>query len=421
MTGRANVVTESAMAPPRAPISARSVCEERGSGERAFISAVFGARLVATATARGLAPARLWRRLGVTPEEVARDPLLPVPMDRHLGLWQHVLEALPDPEIPFAYARQASIDAYGLLGLACKTAPDVETALSVVARFLPAYASDLRVALERRRAGALAVVLVAAGAPTLARRAQRESGLAEIWAALGELTGEAVGLPPGPGVGRSSGLPPGPGVGRSSGLPPGIGAGTPEGLPTRHATPFAPLAVSFTHRAPRDDAPHRSFFGIAPAFSAKEDALVLPRALLLRTPVRADAALHAYLVSQLASAAAAATSVRPLPFAERARAAVFQVLPSSPRAAVVARLLGVSVRTLQRRLGEESTSYEAVVDGARRGVAEALLEDPRATIAEVARATGFSEPSAFSRAFKRWTRRSPRRVPRESRSVGRRG
>jgi AraC-like DNA-binding protein len=67
----------------------------------------------------------------------------------------------------------------------------------------------------------------------------------------------------------------------------------------------------------------------------------------------------------------------------------------------------MSRRTLERRLSEEGTTYRDLVEGLRRGLAEQFLVEPRVAIAEVAFLLGFSEASAFHRAFKRWTGKTP--------------
>ncbi len=73
-----------------------------------------------------------------------------------------------------------------------------------------------------------------------------------------------------------------------------------------------------------------------------------------------------------------------------------------PSLVEIARELGLTPRTLQRRLKAESTTYRTVLDQARLELAgRALLES--ATTARVAESLGFSEPAAFQRAFKRWT------------------
>jgi AraC-like DNA-binding protein len=68
----------------------------------------------------------------------------------------------------------------------------------------------------------------------------------------------------------------------------------------------------------------------------------------------------------------------------------------------VARHLAMAPRTLQRRLAAEGVSYQQVVDDVRRDAAERLLADPSLAVSQIGYLVGFSEPSAFHRAFKRW-------------------
>lgn len=70
-------------------------------------------------------------------------------------------------------------------------------------------------------------------------------------------------------------------------------------------------------------------------------------------------------------------------------------------------LLGMSARTLRRRLEKEGTSYQRIKDNARRDVAISLLSHCGLTVSEVAEQVGFSDPSAFHRSFKKWTGQSP--------------
>lgn len=77
------------------------------------------------------------------------------------------------------------------------------------------------------------------------------------------------------------------------------------------------------------------------------------------------------------------------------------------RADRVARALGYSRQTLYRRLKEEGATFEQVVDALRRRLARKLLRDPGVSIKEIGYRLGFSDPAAFSRAYKRWTGHSP--------------
>jgi AraC-like DNA-binding protein len=78
-----------------------------------------------------------------------------------------------------------------------------------------------------------------------------------------------------------------------------------------------------------------------------------------------------------------------------------------PRAADVAREMGVSERTLHRRLVADGASYQGLLEQAQRRLAEGLLVQSDHSIAEIAFLTGYSEQSAFTRAFKRWVDETP--------------
>ena len=70
--------------------------------------------------------------------------------------------------------------------------------------------------------------------------------------------------------------------------------------------------------------------------------------------------------------------------------------------------LQVNLRTLQRHLAIEGVTYEQLIDDIRKDLAEDLLKTTNLTVEEVAIQLGYSEVSAFSRAFKRWKGISPR-------------
>jgi AraC-like DNA-binding protein len=74
---------------------------------------------------------------------------------------------------------------------------------------------------------------------------------------------------------------------------------------------------------------------------------------------------------------------------------------------VVAERLGMSARTLQRKLQASGTSHQELLDEMRRDLAVRYLREPGMAVCEVAYLLGFSESSAFHRAFKRWTGTTP--------------
>ncbi|MFC0710415.1 helix-turn-helix domain-containing protein [Azorhizophilus paspali] len=65
-------------------------------------------------------------------------------------------------------------------------------------------------------------------------------------------------------------------------------------------------------------------------------------------------------------------------------------------------------RTLRRRLSAEGSRFQSIKDGMRRDMAIHYLTQPSMPISQVARQLGFSEPSAFTRAFKQWTGELPK-------------
>ena len=69
--------------------------------------------------------------------------------------------------------------------------------------------------------------------------------------------------------------------------------------------------------------------------------------------------------------------------------------------------LGMSRATLQRHLKAEGTSFEAILDGLRQRLARRYLRNENFSVKKTAYLLGFSDPAAFSRAFKRWTGQSP--------------
>ncbi|HEX4904763.1 MAG TPA: helix-turn-helix transcriptional regulator [Acidimicrobiales bacterium] len=78
-----------------------------------------------------------------------------------------------------------------------------------------------------------------------------------------------------------------------------------------------------------------------------------------------------------------------------------------PDARDAATRLTMSPQTLRRRLAEEGTSFRAISDDVRRDVAVTSLVDGTESIADLSARLGFSEPSAFTRAFRRWTGDAP--------------
>jgi AraC-like DNA-binding protein len=96
---------------------------------------------------------------------------------------------------------------------------------------------------------------------------------------------------------------------------------------------------------------------------------------------------------------------------DRVRQILMQEVPGgNPSLEWVASRLALSPRTLQRRLRDEGTTHVALLDDLRRDLAIGYLKEKRVPIGEIAFLLGFSEPSAFHRAFRRWTGSTPGEV-----------
>ena len=97
------------------------------------------------------------------------------------------------------------------------------------------------------------------------------------------------------------------------------------------------------------------------------------------------------------------------------RALTPRVAGGDTRISSLARDLGMSGRTLQRRLAAEGVSFQELLDDARKEAAGRCLSESRLTIGEVAYLVGYSEPAPFHRAFKRWFGVTPERFRQQRR------
>jgi AraC-like DNA-binding protein len=170
---------------------------------------------------------------------------------------------------------------------------------------------------------------------------------------------------------------------------------------------FDPVAVYFRHPPPRSIADHERYFGCPVYFGADMDALRVSQDSL-QTPNRlGDASISKFFETHLETQLNDATRDDSLD--SRLRAQVSRSLSEGvPLISDIAASLGMSARTLQRRLAEEGISYQSLVEETRRRLCESLLRHTDYALAEIAFMTGFSEQSAFTRAFKRWQGQTPR-------------
>ncbi len=175
-----------------------------------------------------------------------------------------------------------------------------------------------------------------------------------------------------------------------------------------------PTRVSFVNPAPadaRERPAYEAFFGCPVDFDATHTAVRFPLAYLAIRMPHSDPGLRALLDRQ------AQALLLALPDSDALDRALQQVmLHLLPEAAATlpraARELHVSVRTLQRRLEARGLSWQQLLDRTREQLARQYLADRSLTLGDIALLLGFSEQSAFTRAFRRWTGSTPARARR---------
>jgi AraC-like DNA-binding protein len=170
--------------------------------------------------------------------------------------------------------------------------------------------------------------------------------------------------------------------------------------------PCNPLAVTFARPAPADTAPYRRVFRAPLQFAAATNALEYARADLEDRLPAGNAELargnDEVLVRYLARLQGSRVS-------NRVQQALLDALPDgAPSKAAIARALGMSARNLQRHLADEGTSFKTLLNEARVSLARTYVDEGRLSVTEIAFVLGFADTSTFSRAFKRWTGKSPR-------------
>lgn len=167
-----------------------------------------------------------------------------------------------------------------------------------------------------------------------------------------------------------------------------------------------PIAVFFPYSAREDLSVYRRVFGCPLHFDAPEAVLRFDPAVLTLPLVHANpaasAALERAAMELIETPARGAVRSRAVAIiAERLSAG------QTSTAKQVAKALGMSMRSFQRRLDEEGTSFRELLTEHRVRMARAFLGRRDLTIAEVAMRTGFASSQAFHKAFKRWTGETP--------------
>jgi AraC-like DNA-binding protein len=166
------------------------------------------------------------------------------------------------------------------------------------------------------------------------------------------------------------------------------------------------VAACFEHVRPKYHREYARVFGGAERFSQPFTTLSFSRSLLDRPQLHRHGELSAVL--RLQAEREISRISRGLDEAERVRQYLLVQRPSRlPDVKTAARDMGISARSMRRMLARKGVSYRALVQSVRETLAARMLSDKNTTIQEVAYALGFSDSTAFHRAFKRWKGATP--------------
>ena len=302
---------------------------------------------------QGLDRIVLLEKSGLTEDTIA-DPDARVPTRQMVRLWQTLIDELDDPLLGLNVGAGPCVSEFGLVGYAMLYSDTLLDALSRLARYQRILSEAIRFTLnETSDSYVLAWVMQPA---LMALRHPVESNMHLVMRAARELTGSGI----------------------------------------------SPLAVELPTPPPANLAEYKKIIGCPISFGCDRAAILWrPEQMQLQT-VAADDALVGYLdelakiaVGPLDSGLDSATTA--------VRRTLWSLLPSGrPSIWRTASEMGVSVRTLQRRLSDEGSSFSAVLDTLRRDVTTELMADGRQPAADISFLLGYSEPSAFYRAYRRW-------------------
>jgi len=172
-------------------------------------------------------------------------------------------------------------------------------------------------------------------------------------------------------------------------------------------TEISPASVSFTHDPPADLTSHHQAFQCPVIFNAAENCISYKTSDLDTRTGKADASINAFLVERVEEETRG-IEVQPSKIASDVEKLILDALPSGiPSINQVGASVGMSSRTLTRRLSEAGITFRDLIKKTQEGISKDLLLNTSRSMSEIAFQTGFSEQSAFNRAFKRWTGQSP--------------
>jgi AraC-like DNA-binding protein len=173
--------------------------------------------------------------------------------------------------------------------------------------------------------------------------------------------------------------------------------------------PLAPLRLAFAHASDADAAEYERVLGMVPEFGAEAHLACFDAALLAMPVPNADAGMYPVLQQHAERLLQEREEERERHgIVAQVRACVIRNLANDRvRLAGIAAELGLSPRTLQRKLSDAGASFQQVLDAARHALAQDYLRQRGLSLADIAFLLGYQEQSAFTHAFREWSGMNP--------------
>ncbi|WP_428515005.1 AraC family transcriptional regulator [Roseovarius sp.] len=322
-----------------------------------YVTSLFARKVIAAAGPE-IDTAEMLSFVGIDPDRPG-DPRQMIPAARYYDMLETIAGRIDVTDLPVRTGASMRLDEYGALGLAFKAATTLGASYARVERYARLWTSVAEYELRPANAGTL-FILHRTGERRLGMRLSNEATLASAVSIARQVS----------------------------------------------ALPVVPVEVLVRHPAPRSITAHEAWFGCPVRFGADLDAILYAEETLARPNILGDEGISRYLTRHLDAELSEIT--RDPALVAQAKAAIAQTLSEgAPKMADIARGLGLSARSFHRRLSEHGMNFQALTEQTRRDLAEGLLRDESRSLAEIAFLTGFSEQSAFTRAFKRWAGTTP--------------
>lgn len=172
-------------------------------------------------------------------------------------------------------------------------------------------------------------------------------------------------------------------------------------------TNISPVNVSFKHSNPKKIDSYTNAFNCPILFNQPQNSISYRTEDLEKRTAKADKSINRFLVERVQEEIKG-IKLNANKIESDVENLINNALPSGiPSINYIGQLLGMSNRTLTRRLAENGLTFRDLIKKTQLEIAKKLLRNPLRSVAEIAFETGFSEQSAFNRAFKRWTGKSP--------------